>query len=77
VEDCHQWKEGNYGSDAPPACNLPATRYAFRGCWNPFEWSPEGLPSWLADPELPFAVRILKFITDWRRSLVGSPPFHE
>jgi exodeoxyribonuclease V gamma subunit len=77
VEDCHQWKEGNYGSDAPPACNLPATRYAFRGCWNPFEWSPEGLPSWLADPELPFAVRILKFITDWRRSLVGSPPCHE
>lgn len=74
VENCTQWRESNYNSDAPPVCESPATRYAFRGCPDPFSWHPKGLPDWLPHPEKPVALCIAECIALWKQSLCGATP---
>ena len=74
VGDFQKWSEASFGSDAPPPCLSPATRYAFRGCWDPFEWSPSDLPAWLPGDGAPFAARVGRFIDHWREALPGFAP---
>ena len=62
------WTQDSFiGSDA--AAKKPASRYTFRGCPDPFDWSPKSLPDWLPFPEAPFAWRTLGFIDAWKNSL--------
>jgi exonuclease V gamma subunit len=74
VADFPKWSEPSFGSDAPPPCLSPATRYAFRGCWDPFEWNADGLPSWLPEEGKPFATRVGCFIDEWRKRLPEFAP---
>ena len=69
VENCTQWRKPNSNSNTPPVCDSPSTRYAFRGCTDPFLWRPEGLPDWLPNPAQPIALRISEFIALWKQSL--------
>ena len=48
---------------------LPATRALFRGCDNPYEWTPEGLPEWLPYPGTSLAWRLMAEIESWRAAL--------
>jgi hypothetical protein len=52
----------------------PATRMLFRGCDNPFDWRPEGLPDWLPYPGTPLAWRVMCEIEAWRAPLRLTSP---
>ncbi len=54
------------GDAFAPESELPASRYAFRGCDDPFLWEPEVGPlTWLPEAGQPIAWRIHSFIHSW------------
>ena len=64
-----QWASENEDNSGGADCGLPATRALFRGCENPYEWAPEGLPEWLPYPGTPLAWRLIAEIEAWRAAL--------
>ena len=64
-----QWASENEDNSGGADCSLPATRALFRGCENPYEWAPEGLPEWLPHPETPLAWRLIAETESWRATL--------
>ena len=64
-----QWASENEDNSGGADCGLPATRALFRGCENPYEWAPEGLPKWLPYPGTPLAWRLIAEIEAWRAAL--------
>jgi hypothetical protein len=64
-----QWASENEDNSGGVDCGLPATRALFRGCENPYEWAPEGLPEWLPYPGTPLAWRLIAEIEAWRAAL--------
>ena len=64
-----QWASENEDNSGGADCSLPSTRALFRGCDNPYEWAPEGLPEWLPHPETPLAWRLIAETESWRATL--------
>ena len=64
-----QWTSETEDNSGGADRGLPATRALFRGCENPYEWSPEGLPEWLLHPGTPLAWRLMVEIESWRAAL--------
>jgi hypothetical protein len=64
-----QWASDTEDNAGGADCGLPATRVLFRGCENPYEWAPEGLPEWLPYPGTPLAWRLMAEIESWRAAL--------
>ena len=64
-----EWSSDPQDNSGRPDCQLPATRTLFRGCNNPFEWNPEGLPDWLPSSGTPLAWRLMVEIESWRNTL--------
>ena len=64
-----QWTSETEDNSGGADRGLPATRALFRGCENPYEWSPEGLPEWLPHPGTPLAWRLMVEIESWRAAL--------
>ena len=64
-----QWASENEDNSGGADCRLPSTRALFRGCDNPYEWAPEGLPEWLPHPETPLAWRLIAETESWRATL--------
>ena len=64
-----QWASENEDNSGGADCSLPSTRALFRGCENPYEWAPEGLPEWLPHPGTPLAWRLIAETESWRATL--------
>ncbi len=64
-----QWASENEDNSGGADCQLPSTRALFRGCENPYEWVPEGLPEWLPHPGTPLAWRLMAETESWRATL--------
>jgi exonuclease V gamma subunit len=64
-----QWASENEDNSGGADCSLPSTRALFRGCDNPYEWVPEGLPEWLPHPGTPLAWRLIAETESWRATL--------
>ncbi len=63
-------EENSGGADS----DRPATRAVFRGCDNPFNWIPEGLPGWLPSEGSPLAWRLMLEIEAWRGAANPTSP---
>ena len=61
------WTKSPQGDGAATA-DSPATRYAFRGCPNPFgaDIPVPGILAWLPEPQQPLAWRLAHFIHNWK-----------
>jgi hypothetical protein len=64
-----EWSSDPQDNSGHPDGLLPATRTLFRGCNNPFDWRPEGLPDWLPSSGTPLAWRLMVEIESWRNTL--------
>jgi exonuclease V gamma subunit len=67
-----RWLEADF-SGAPPPSEQSATQFAFRGCENPFEWSPDTPESaFLPEPSAPLAWRLFVRMSAWREALPSA-----
>lgn len=68
------WNQGKgFNDTTPPESRLPATRACFRGLADPFTWKPHLETRWLPAPDLPLALRLMRFISQWEAA-AGSAP---
>lgn len=58
------WQEDGSDGTAAPS-RLPASRWCFRGCSDPFSWRPAIEAPWLPGPDEPLAVRLSRWIALW------------
>ncbi len=68
------WSSDRQDNSGETDSDRPATRMLFRGCDNPFDWRPEGLPDWLPYPGTPLAWRVMCEIEAWRAPLRLTSP---